>query len=92
MDSGNLLRRKDAEEAGSSQQRCHSKSRRRSDSRFSPEGYSFDNFMMGIKHPSNDINLDRKLYELLKLGMVFRNLVFLWMACLVQRKFFFSYQ
>ena len=66
MDSGNLLRRKDAEEAGSSQQWRHSKGRHGSDSRFSPEGYSFDNFTMGIKHPSNDTFLDRKLYDLLE--------------------------
>ena len=71
MDNG-LCRRKDANEPSSSQPRCHSNSRRGSDSISStPEGYMHENFTMGIKGPYEESLLDQKMFDLLEARYLF---------------------
>ena len=81
MDSG-IRQRKDAEESSSSRHQWrHSKSRRGSDSRSSPVGYSHENFSMGIKNPStstfDDEALDQKLFDILEARYLLHSIVLL---------------
>ena len=71
MDNG-LRQRKDANKPSSSWPQHHSNSRHGSYSRSStPEGYTHENFTMGIKGPYEDSPLDQKMFDLLEARYLF---------------------